>query len=75
MSQTNLQLFEISQRTLSQCFTAQPHPAARPRHFQLEGHPQPFLFLTPEDITRQATQQRLHGPVPTVPAQPLTTLS
>ncbi|KAJ7983613.1 hypothetical protein DPEC_G00375190 [Dallia pectoralis] len=99
MAQTNLQLFEISQRTLSQwycmrqrdrerailnqglvsapgpSFTAQPLPAARPRHFQLEGNQQPFLFLTPEDITRQAPQQRLHGPVPAAPAQPLTTLS
>ncbi|KAJ7985052.1 hypothetical protein DPEC_G00361140 [Dallia pectoralis] len=56
-------------------FTAQPLPAARPRHFQLEGNQQPFLFLTLEDITRQAPQQRLHGPVPAAPAQPLTTLS
>ncbi|XP_062340201.1 uncharacterized protein LOC134038681 [Osmerus eperlanus] len=95
MAQTNLQLFQLNQRTLSQWYcmrqrereraillqdlvppapgpslAAQPLPAARPLHYQQEGHRQPFAFLTPQDLARQATQQRRPAPVPIPPAQP-----
>ena len=49
---------------------AQPLPDARPLHYEQEGNRQPFAFQTPQDLARQATQQRQPAPVPIPPAQP-----
>ncbi|XP_078140355.1 uncharacterized protein LOC144539410 [Centroberyx gerrardi] len=92
MTETNLQLFQLNMRTLSQWYSkrqqrrevavleqdvvpapapntaAQPLLQAKPLHLQQEGSAPRFVFLMPEDQSRQATQRGRPAPRTLLPA-------
>ncbi|XP_064172221.1 uncharacterized protein LOC135243990 [Anguilla rostrata] len=73
MAQTALQLFELNQRTLSQWFSRRQKEWERTvleqllRGDEVSGHP-PFIFVTPQDRSRQATQHRRIAHAPILPS-------